>query len=102
MFPSGRFGASGTLVLCYVYSAEIFPTIVRNAGVGTSSVWARVGPMVAPFVADLSSYDQRLPMAIFGLIAILAAISASFLPETAAALMPDTIEVGLLFVLPLP
>lgn len=89
---AGRFGAVGTLCLCYIYSAEIFPTIVRNAGVGTSSVWARVGPMVAPFVADLAVYDKRLPLVVFGLVALVAALLASFLPETANSHMPDTIQ----------
>ena len=35
----GRGSSTGTLALCYVYSAEIFPTVVRNVGIGSSSVW---------------------------------------------------------------
>ena len=37
----GRGSSTGTLALCYVYSAEIFPTVVRNVGIGSSSVWVR-------------------------------------------------------------
>ena len=44
---TGRVFAIGTLAVCYIYSSEIFPTVVRNVGLGTSSVWARVGPMVS-------------------------------------------------------
>jgi hypothetical protein len=44
---SGRVFAVGTLAVCYIYSSEIFPTVVRNVGLGSCSVWARVGPMVS-------------------------------------------------------
>ena len=43
---SGRISAINTLAVCYIYSAEVFPTVVRNVGLGSSSFWARVGPMV--------------------------------------------------------
>ena len=43
---AGRVSAINTLAVCYVYSAEVFPTVVRTAGLGSSSFWARVGPMV--------------------------------------------------------
>ena len=44
---TGRISAINTLAVCYVYSAEVFPTVVRTAGLGSSSFWARVGPMVS-------------------------------------------------------
>ena len=37
----GRACATGTLALCYVISAEIYPTVVRNIGLGSSSFWVR-------------------------------------------------------------
>ena len=38
----GRASSIGTLALCYVYSAEVFPTVVRNVGIGSSSVWVSI------------------------------------------------------------
>ena len=38
----GRVSAINTLAVCYIYSAEVFPTVVRNIGLGSSSFWARV------------------------------------------------------------
>lgn len=38
----GRISAINTLAVCYIYSAEVFPTVVRNIGLGSSSFWARV------------------------------------------------------------
>ena len=38
----GRACATGTLSLCYVISAEIYPTVVRNIGLGSSSFWVLI------------------------------------------------------------
>jgi len=88
----GRVCAIGTLATCYIYSSEIFPTVVRNVGLGSSSVWARVSPMVAPYVAQLAYYDERIPITFFGVIALIAAVAVTFLPETSHVPLPDTIE----------
>ena len=43
---------SGFEVL-YIISSELFPTVVRNAGLGSSSACARVGSMLAPYIVQL-------------------------------------------------
>ena len=90
----GRASSTGTLSVCYIYSAEIFPTVIRNVGVGSSSVWARVGPMLAPFIADLAFIDPKFPLVVFGIVALVAGFLVSFLPETTHHKLPDTIEEG--------
>ena len=35
----GRGCSVGCLSLCYVLAAEVFPTVTRNVGIGSSSVW---------------------------------------------------------------
>ena len=46
----GRGSSVGALCLCYIYSAEIFPTVIRNVGVGSSSLWV-----------GLTIYHRRQP-----------------------------------------
>merc|ERR1719347_697357 len=90
----GRISAINTLCVCYVYSAEIFPTRVRNTGLGSSSFWARVGPMIAPFIVDLRSYGETIPLGIFGGFGLIAAVLVTFMPETSNTPLPDSLEAG--------
>ena len=56
----GKIGASAGFGIVYQYSAELFPTVVRNAGMGSSSCLARVGGMIAPYVADLVGVNSAI------------------------------------------
>ncbi len=49
----GKFLISMTFAIAYLYTAELFPTIVRNVAVGTASTFARIGSMSAPYIVDL-------------------------------------------------
>ena len=46
----GKAGATMGFSGIYLYSSELYPTDVRNVGLGTSSVCARVSGMIAPYV----------------------------------------------------
>jgi len=52
---TGKFGVSTAFAVLYIYASELFPTEVRNKGLGVSSVAARVGGILAPFVTFLVS-----------------------------------------------
>ena len=52
----GKLGAAAAFAVIYVFSAELYPTVVRNAGMGASSCCARIGGMVAPYIADIVSF----------------------------------------------
>ncbi|KAL9979757.1 hypothetical protein ACROYT_G017467 [Oculina patagonica] len=66
----------------YLYSAELFPTAIRNIGVGTSTAAARIGSICSPFIVYTNSVHRLLPFAIMGLNALLAGILCMTLPET--------------------
>ena len=39
-----------SFAMVYQYAAEMFPTVVRNAGIGSCSAFSRIGSILAPFV----------------------------------------------------
>ncbi|XP_022237072.1 organic cation transporter protein-like isoform X1 [Limulus polyphemus] len=91
----GKFCISASFGIVYVYSAELFPTVVRNVGVGSSSMCARVGSMVAPFVKELSkATNNGVPLGIFGGLSVVSGILILLLPETNNMPLPDTLEEG--------
>lgn len=51
----GKMGAGVAFGTIFLLSSELFPTIVRNAGMGASSCFARFGSMLAPYVIELVS-----------------------------------------------
>lgn len=77
---------------CYLYSGELYPTVIRQNGMGWVSTMARLGAMVAPLVLLLSDAVTWLPGVIYGAAPILSGIFAYFLPETLSMPLPDTIQ----------
>ena len=51
----GKMFVAGALEVLYILSSELFPTVVRNVGMGTSSACARAGSMLSPYIAQLVS-----------------------------------------------
>ncbi|KAI8499574.1 hypothetical protein Bbelb_226250 [Branchiostoma belcheri] len=91
---TGKFCITASFAVIYIFSAEIFPTVVRQIGMGMSSMTARVGGMVAPFVNLLGSYWAPMPYVIFGGMSIAAGLLTLLLPETIGRKLPATIEEG--------
>lgn len=81
-------------VVVYLYCTELFPTVVRNAALGFSSMMARVGSMLAPFVIDLRAQAIWLPPVIFAIFPLIAGFVTFILPETKGCELMSTIEEG--------
>ena len=97
MATIGKFGAVCAFAIIYVQAAEIFPTVVRNTGIGTSSSMARVGSVLAPIIGrEVAKYNRDAVIIIFAVVALVSGSLTLFLPETNGKLLPDTIEEGLL------
>lgn len=117
LFFIGMCATSCAFAVLYIYSAEIWPTPLRNTLMNLCSMIGRFGSMLAPlttlFVShvdtlfkddsakfnDLSfsstaqaQYMPALPFIIFGGTAILSGCIIFILPETLKKKLPDNVE----------
>ncbi|XP_076358977.1 solute carrier family 22 member 6-B-like [Tachypleus tridentatus] len=88
----GKMFISTTDGIMFLYGGEVFPTVIRTVGVGTSIMCSKIGGAIAPFVRELSkSTHVAVPSVIYGVLSIIAAIMVFLLPETFNRQLPDTI-----------
>ena len=55
----GKFMASACFAIVYVYTAELFPTMIRNTAIGSCSTVARVGGICALLVSLVRTKLQK-------------------------------------------
>ncbi|XP_075975244.1 organic cation transporter protein-like [Anticarsia gemmatalis] len=85
------FTAAGvSFVQTYLFTSEVFPTVIRNTAIGFASMFARFGGFIAPFVVNIGI--EWVSILIFSGIAFCAAALCLFLPETKDTTLPNTIE----------
>jgi len=92
----GKLGVTMGFSIIYFWCAEIFPTLIRNSLMGASSMFARVGSVFAPVIADIGKlvppqHSQTLPPLIFGIFTITAGLMSIGLPETTGHALPESI-----------
>nr|CAD7456577.1 unnamed protein product [Timema tahoe] len=90
----GKFCSAAASGIVFVTSLEIFPTVVRNVGLGTCQAVAGVAFLLTPFLWNLSDVQPWLPMSILGTSGIVGGLCSLFLPETSNRSFPHTLEDG--------
>ncbi|KAL1537749.1 Organic cation/carnitine transporter 4 [Salvia divinorum] len=83
----GIFGMAGTYNLLFIYTVELFPTVVRNAALGCATQAAQMGAILAPFVVVMG---ERVPFLVFGVCGLAGGTLAFLLPETLNRPLYDT------------
>lgn len=76
----------------YVFTAELWPTNLRNTLMNLCSMIGRVGGMLASSVIPLMYIAPELPFILFGLAALVASMLVLLNPETNGRKLPDTFE----------
>uniref|UniRef100_A0A3Q3QYB5 Major facilitator superfamily (MFS) profile domain-containing protein n=1 Tax=Monopterus albus TaxID=43700 RepID=A0A3Q3QYB5_MONAL len=87
----GKFAVSTAYAVVYAYTAELYPTVLRNTAVGACSMAARIGSITAPYLIYLRSYSISLPYILIGGLTALSALLSLLLPESYGMPLPDTI-----------
>jgi MFS transporter, putative metabolite:H+ symporter len=65
--------------LCYLYTAEIYPTRLRARGTATATAWLRLGSTIGPGVVGyiIGGYGLNWVFAMFGTVALIGALTAA-------------------------
>lgn len=88
----GKFGVTSAFAMLYVFTAELYPTLVRNMAVGVASMASRVGSIIAPYFVYLGAYNRVLPYILMGSLTVLIGIITLFFPESFGRTLPETLE----------
>ncbi|KAG8439199.1 hypothetical protein GDO86_005425 [Hymenochirus boettgeri] len=88
----GKLCVTAAYSMAYVYTAELYPTVIRNTGIGIGSVFSRVGSIISPYFVYLGSYNHLLPYILMGSLTVATGIMVLFFPETLGKPLPETLE----------
>lgn len=91
---TGKLFIAGSFAIIYNYSAELFPTVVRNSALGLGSMCARLSGALTPLISLLDSFNPKIPAITFGLVSLISGFLCFFLPETMNQPMPQTLADG--------
>nr|XP_046273613.1 solute carrier family 22 member 7-like isoform X2 [Scatophagus argus] len=88
----GKMFSEASFVIVVLYTSELYPTVMRQSGLGYCSFMALIGVSVSPLIMVLEEVWLPLPSLAFSLLAFAAGLSACSLSETQNACLPETIE----------
>ncbi|XP_077193018.1 solute carrier family 22 member 7-like [Paroedura picta] len=89
---TGKGFSEAAFTTVYLYTPELYPTVLRQKGLGYCAFVARLGGAVAPLVFLLDTVWKFLPQVTYCVMAVLCGSSAFLLPETLNIQLPETIE----------
>ncbi|XP_048240250.1 organic cation transporter protein-like [Haliotis rufescens] len=83
--------------IIWLYSSELFPTVIRSSALAVANIFARVGGIISPYIAGLAlvisgDFGRIVPLIIIGTSMIVAGLAALLLPETVNNPLPDNID----------
>lgn len=89
----GKSCVAVSLGLVFIYLPDIYPTVIRNIGVGIVGLFLRLGGILAPILVWIGSNTSTdAPTIVVGCLALISGILAVFCPEVKGMKLPDTIE----------
>ncbi|XP_071317432.1 organic cation/carnitine transporter 2-like isoform X2 [Trachinotus anak] len=88
----GKYAITTGSSLMFTYTAELYPTVLRNTATGICTTVSRVGCCLTPILLKLSLYSKYLPYIIMGTLAVVSAFATLFLPESFGRPLPETIQ----------
>nr|XP_045013477.1 solute carrier family 22 member 7 isoform X2 [Jaculus jaculus] len=88
----GKSFSEAAFTTAYLFTSELYPTVLRQTGLGLAALVGRLGGSLAPLAGLLDEVWVSLPKIAYGGTALLAAGTTLLLPETRTAQLPETIQ----------
>ncbi|XP_054460848.1 solute carrier family 22 member 7-like [Anoplopoma fimbria] len=88
----GKSTSEASFTIMFLYTTELFPTVIRQNGLGYTSFVARLGVSISPLIMLLEDVWHLLPAVIYCTVAVGSGLVCWFLPETLNARLPESIE----------
>ncbi|KAJ8026632.1 Solute carrier family 22 member 2 [Holothuria leucospilota] len=86
----GKSAISGAFGCTCIFTAELYPTLMRGMALGTCSLASWVGGILCPFILILAKTWAPLPLVLFSAASFIASALITFLPETKGTNLPET------------
>ncbi|XP_054162178.1 carcinine transporter-like [Oppia nitens] len=91
----GKFCVTLTFMIVYQQGAELYPTAIRNQGLGIGTMASMVANIIMPYVVFLT--DLWISLLVLGILGIIISFVSTILPETLNVNLPQTIHEGSVF-----
>ncbi|XP_038160702.1 solute carrier family 22 member 7-like [Cyprinodon tularosa] len=88
----GKSLSEASFTIIFLYTTELYPTVVRQNGLGFTSFMARLGVSISPLIMLLEDVWQILPAATYCAVAVGCGLVTLLLPETLNTQLPEFIE----------
>ncbi|XP_068445342.1 solute carrier family 22 member 7-like [Clinocottus analis] len=88
----GKSMSEASFTIIFLYTTELFPTVLRQNGLGFTSFLARLAVSISPLVMLLEDQWHLLPAVIYCTVAVGSGLVAGLLPETLNVRLPESIE----------
>ncbi|KAM4585505.1 solute carrier family 22 member 7-like [Odontesthes bonariensis] len=88
----GKSMSEASFTIMFLYTTELYPTVVRQNGLGYTSFMARLGVSISPLIMLLEDVWHLLPEATYCAVAVGSSLVALLLPETLNTQLPELIE----------
>uniref|UniRef100_A0A4W6BVU5 Solute carrier family 22 member 6 n=1 Tax=Lates calcarifer TaxID=8187 RepID=A0A4W6BVU5_LATCA len=88
----GKALSEASFTIIYLFTTELYPTVVRQNGLGYTSFIARLGVSISPLIMLLEDVWHLLPAVTYCAVAVGSGLVASLLPETLNTQLPEFIQ----------
>lgn len=88
----GKFAISSTNIMLPIFTAELYPTVIRNLGVGASQLASGLALICIPYLWELAKLNEHLPMVTIAALSAAGGTIVLLLPDTRVSKNPKTVS----------